>query len=302
MPKILVIGSTVCDVMIYLDRLPSRQGDAHIKQQVMSVGGCAFNVAHLLHQLQIPYQFISPVGTGLYGDFVAKHLEEIGMPSLIRLTGENGCCYCFVEEDGERTFLSNHGVEYSFDVSWLDNIDIAAEDYIYICGLEVEEETGRDLISALEKWPAQLVFAPGPRGHLISPKRLERLWNLSPIVHLSDDEIKALTKKDGLSQAMISLYERTGNTVLVTIGERGVLAYDGRWYDVPAYRIYNIKDTIGAGDSHVGAVLAALSAGRDLDFALDFANQVSSQIVQTSGVRLSDDTYQKLRELFHEKE
>ena len=58
----------------------------------------------------------------------------------------------------------------------------------------------------------------------------------------------------------------------------------------------------GAGDSHVGAVLAALSAGRDLDFALDFANQVSSQIVQTSGVRLSDDTYQKLRELFHEKE
>ena len=30
MSKALVIGSTVCDVMVYLDRLPSREGDAHI--------------------------------------------------------------------------------------------------------------------------------------------------------------------------------------------------------------------------------------------------------------------------------
>ena len=30
MSKILVIGSTVCDVMIYVDKLPSRQGDVHI--------------------------------------------------------------------------------------------------------------------------------------------------------------------------------------------------------------------------------------------------------------------------------
>ena len=30
MTAALIIGSTVCDVMIYLDRLPSREGDAHI--------------------------------------------------------------------------------------------------------------------------------------------------------------------------------------------------------------------------------------------------------------------------------
>lgn len=28
MSSALVIGSTVCDVMVYLDRLPSREGDA----------------------------------------------------------------------------------------------------------------------------------------------------------------------------------------------------------------------------------------------------------------------------------
>ena len=48
MTAALIIGSTVCDVMIYLDRLPSREGDAHIDHQQWSVGGCAFNVVNIL--------------------------------------------------------------------------------------------------------------------------------------------------------------------------------------------------------------------------------------------------------------
>ena len=51
MTAALIIGSTVCDVMIYLDRLPSREGDAHIDHQQWSVGGCAFNVVNNLHFL-----------------------------------------------------------------------------------------------------------------------------------------------------------------------------------------------------------------------------------------------------------
>lgn len=39
MSKALVIGSTVCDIMVYLDRLPSREGDAHIYEQTWSLGG-----------------------------------------------------------------------------------------------------------------------------------------------------------------------------------------------------------------------------------------------------------------------
>ena len=100
--------------MIYLDRLPSREGDAHIDHQQWSVGGCAFNVVNILHFLSQPYQFVSPVGSGIYGDFIRRELKQLGISSSISLEGANGCCYCFVEFDGERTFLSDHGVEYSF--------------------------------------------------------------------------------------------------------------------------------------------------------------------------------------------
>ena len=76
MGKCLVIGSTVCDVMIYLDQLPGRQGDTHIRKQVMSLGGCAFNVVTILHHLGVDYDFISPVGSGLYGTFVKNELKK----------------------------------------------------------------------------------------------------------------------------------------------------------------------------------------------------------------------------------
>ncbi len=110
MGKCLVIGSTVCDVMIYLDQLPGRQGDAHIDKQVLSLGGCAFNVVNILHHMGVDYDFISPVGTGIYGHFVRNELEKIGIEPRVLVERANGCCYCFIESDGERTFLSDHCV------------------------------------------------------------------------------------------------------------------------------------------------------------------------------------------------
>ena len=157
MTAALVIGSTVCDVMIYLDRLPSREGDAHIDHQQWSVGGCAFNVVNILHFLSQPYQFVSPVGSGMYGDFIRRELKQLGISSSISLEGANGCCYCFVESDGERTFLSDHGVEYSFQAEWLKEIETDRFDYIYLCGLEVEEPTGLALVQSVSQLEGQVI-------------------------------------------------------------------------------------------------------------------------------------------------
>ena len=157
MSKCLVIGSSVCDCLIYTDVLPSREGDAHISNQKMQIGGCALNVAATLKGLGADFDFLSPVGQGMYGDFVASELAKLQLP-IFRVEGENGCCYCFIEADGERTFLSYHGVEYSFQRSWLENFDLNDYAYLYLCGLEVEEETGEELVDALADFKGTIVF------------------------------------------------------------------------------------------------------------------------------------------------
>lgn len=298
MKKILVIGSTVVDVIIDLvEHLPRTGEDVHIKKQQMSLGGCAYNVSDSIRHFQVPYTLFSPVGTGIYGNFVREELKKRGIVSPIPTPDqENGCCYCFVESTGERTFISYHGAEYLFQPDWFALIRPEEISAVYICGLEIEEVTGDHIIEFLEQNPSLPVFfAPGPRLTVIDPCRVERLYKLSPILHLNETEALEVSGLDTVFQAAAFLYSKTNNTVIITLGEKGCYYFDGTKEElIPSVPTTQI-DTIGAGDSHIGSVIACLSLGDSLPQALAKANQVSSAVVGTQGALLSDDAFHRLK-------
>ena len=255
----------------------------------------AFNVVSVLHALGQKVDFISPVGTGVYGDFVRAELEKLGIQSPISVAGANGCCYCFIESDGERSFLSDHGVEYSFQKEWLQSLEQKRYGFIYLCGLEVEEPTGMELIQFVSKLEGQVIFAPGPRSLLIPKDRLEAIYDLQPILHLNEAEAKAFSACEEIAGATKKLYQRTGQLVIVTLGEKGAIAYDGRFYEVDGFPT-KVLDTVGAGDSHLGAFLAASLKWLDVEDALTFANRLASMVVATKGVHLERHHYHTLRQ------
>ena len=78
MKKILVIGSTCVDIILKLDHLPVTGEDLHPKSQSMALGGCACNAAHVLLYSGSEFTFLSPVGGGIYGDFVKEALTAHG--------------------------------------------------------------------------------------------------------------------------------------------------------------------------------------------------------------------------------
>ena len=297
MKKVLVIGSTVVDVIIDLiDHLPATGEDVHVRTQRMSLGGCAYNVSDSIRHFGVPYILFSPVGTGVYGRFVRENLAERGIVSPIPTPDmDNGCCYCFVENTGERSFVSYHGAEYRFQAEWFDLIDPAEVDYVYICGLEIEEETGPNIIAFLEKNPDLTVFfAPGPRLLRIPPPVLERLYRLHPILHLNETEALSVSGEATIEKAARWLYEKTASTVIITLGENGCYYYDGREEQtIPAFQATQI-DTIGAGDAHIGSVMACLKKGDSLSDAIRKANRVSAAVVGSSGALLPDEEFRKL--------
>lgn len=328
MKKILVIGSTVVDVIIQLPHLPKTQEDVHVITQKMSLGGCAYNTSDMIRHFGAPYILFSPVGTGAYGDFVRTELKKRGIVSPIPTPDrDNGCCYCFVENGGERTFVSYHGAEYLFEKEWFDLLDADSISSVYICGLEIEETTGVNIVAWLEAHPQfPVYFAPGPRINMISQELLERLFALHPILHLNEEEActyaqnralsapqpdKAATESaevgeccaaaaplpesaktgESLQSAAAYLHRLTGNTVIVTLGARGAYccgsAYTGYVEGFPAKQ----TDTIGAGDSHIGAVMACRSLGKNLYDSVRTANYVAARVVETEGALLSDEAF-----------
>ncbi len=300
MKKILVIGSTVVDIIINVDFLPGTGQDVNIISQEMSLGGCAYNVSDTIRHFNIPYILFSPIGTGMYGDFVRKELKARNIFTPVPTPDmDNGCCYCFVEPSGERTFISNHGAEYLIHKEWLETIDMSQIEAIYICGLEIEDATGSEIVEFLEKHNnIPIFFAPGPRINSISTELLDRIFKLSPILHLNDDEAYQFTKKDNLIEAVKLLNKLTDNIIIVTCGSNGAYYYKNEKLNhIDAVKVEQI-DTIGAGDAHIGSIIACYYKKYSIEKSIKIANLVSSAVVETKGALLSDEVFDKINSSF----
>lgn len=294
MKKILIIGSTVADIIINLDYLPTTAQDVNVYSQEMSLGGCAYNVSDMVRHFKVPYTLFSPIGTGLYGDFVRNQLAAKGLASPMPTPDQaNGCCYCFVEHSGERTFICDHGAEYLFRKEWFDSLNKEKIGSIYICGLEIEDKTGSTIVDFLEESSdIPIFFAPGPRINFIDKVLMDRIFALHPMVHLNKDEVCGFTGCNDLEEAARALYLRTGNTIVVTNGSKGAYYFDGEEFiHVAPVKAPRIVDTIGAGDGHVGAVMACLAKGLPIYEAVQKANAAASLIVASKGAALSDEEF-----------
>ena len=149
--KALIIGSTAVDVIIEIYRLPKTGDDINTKSKVLNVGGCAYNVASMLSYLSKDFDLISPVGSGYFGDFVNKTLAMNGFSTpLARTREENGCCYCFVENNGERSFVCHRGAEYVFKDEFFEELDPSEYEVIYFCGLDVTVNSDVEVDSNVE--------------------------------------------------------------------------------------------------------------------------------------------------------
>lgn len=298
----LVIGSTVVDVVLRVPALPRTGEDLNILGQTLSLGGCAFNVYHTLALFGAPALLCSPVGGGLYGGFVRRELARrriaTGLPQVAQ---PNGCCYCLVDPSGERTFLCSRGAEYVFRREWLQALPQAES--AYVCGLELEEDSGEELLGFLEerRFP-RLYFAPGPRIASLPPRRLERLFALHPLLHLNEGEALGYTGAASLAQAGRALQQQTGRSVVITLGSRGAYVRCGQKEKILPGEPARAVDTIGAGDSHIGAVIACCEQGMDLERAVARANRVARAVVQQPSALLPQADFSALFEGENEKD
>ncbi|MCV3736490.1 ribokinase [Rhizobium sp. TRM96647] len=93
-----------------------------------------------------------------------------------------------------------------------------------------------------------------------------RLGAKADIVVTNESEFELFAGRSGFSDAqreaeMRAIHERTGQTIIVTLGADGVIAIrKGSIFRAPGLKIEPI-DTVGAGDSFSGYLAAALDAG-----------------------------------------
>lgn len=293
--KILILGAAIIDKMMWVDRLPRSGDDVSCTRTLEVVGGCAFNVASTLRNLHVPHDLCVPVGKGYHADVIRRVLSEKGYPLLIedgRM--DNGYCITLVEREGERSFITVQGAECDFQEEWFRNLDISSYDMIYVAGYQTLGKSGDIITRWLLRSMAEkttLFLAPGPVINDIPPEVMDRFFSLSPVIHLNEKELQEYTGEERLEDGLAALYEKSGNTIIVTLGKKGSAMYEeGRLTIVPTAPV-PVVDTVGAGDSHIAAIMGFLAKGEPLGKTVEKANQVSGITVQVSGPTVDEDTF-----------
>lgn len=304
MKTTLILGSTVIDMIVRVPHLPVTQEDLNTRSMTMALGGCAYNVARMLRLFQLPIMHCSPTGDGLFGQITEKLLNEEGLQPTVRVKGQdNGCCLCLVEDSGERTFLSTHGAEYGFDEQWLADLDPAQLDYIYICGIELEEPTGLAMLNWIHTHPGpQVFFAPGARLMHLDDRRWQAIAECHPILHLNEAEVFWLSGKQEIRSAAAVLRERFKNAVIITQGAEGAAccSASGDFCQIQGQSTV-VVDTIGAGDCHAGTILAGLKQGWPLEAAAALANVMAAKVVSSPSARLDEAEFQAVLTTWKQK-
>lgn len=286
--RILVTGAAYVDVIVGLQQLPKTGEDVTGQMRSVKVGGSAYNVQSAIEYLHGSSDLFAPIGKGNYADIVMKEFDRRHFRDLLHDDrADNGWDISFVEQDGERTFLTIQGIEQLWKDQWFDQIDLKRYGYIYVSGYELEDQIAADVLFRAfgQRRPgAKVLFDTSPRLKFLSPTTLQRLIQPGTIVHCNQDEIKVLADCDeSYPIAAQKLYQQTHEPVLITLGSAGTYFVSEDDHGLVPGEKVSVKDTIGAGDSHCGAFLDGMARGLSVRQSIEQANHISALVVQQEG-------------------
>lgn len=295
--KTLVIGAAIVDIIMKIPRLPKKGEDIFCNERTLSIGGCAYNVANILYNFDIDHDLFVPVGDGVYADIIKKNLKAKNYKVLVDDSEmDNGYSLCLVEDDGERTFINVKGIEGKYKKKWFDDLNMEEYQNIYVAGYQVCGKSGKIISHWLtEQENKNIFFAPGPVITEIEESVMKRIFSTRSILHLNKKEALDFTGKDSVEDSILALYELNKNNVFITMGGDGTLFYDGNKITQMKGEKVKVVDTIGAGDSHIGAIISAYSMGYDFNYACILANKVAGKIVQVQGTKIDKESFDKLQ-------
>lgn len=293
MTRSLIIGAAFVDVLMDVPKLPTTGEDVSGKLRGNIVGGSAFNVYGAVKYAGQPADLFVPVGEGQYADVVRLEMARRKIPVQLSVSGaDNGWDISFVEPNGERSFLTVNGIEQLWQDAWFKQINIANYDYFYISGYEMEAEQAADVILralANRKPETLVVFDASPRIQYIPQATIKRLLSPGVLIHCNEDEINAIIPgESSLEVKCHQIFSKTQAPVIITLGERGAYFFAGDDSATVAPIQSKVVNTLGAGDTFCGGLIAGLAQGLSTRSAVTKANELAALVVEQESGTLLD--------------
>jgi fructokinase len=256
------------------------------------LGGAPFNVAGHLHTLGVPVAMVSRVGIDRLGAEALERLARHGVGTeLVQLDPVLPTGFVSVTVDDCGVPAYDIVAPAAWDAIELRDglLDRAAGAAAVVFGsLAQRSGVSRETIERLCSVDVPKVFDVNLRPPYDDAEVVRRSLPRADVVKLNDYELDQMAEwfdlPAGLRDRTTALADRFGcRTICVTRGGAGAaMLHAGRWTEHPGFRV-EVKDTVGAGDAFLAALLAGLLAGHDDEDTLRHANLLGAYVATQPG-------------------
>ncbi|MEI6578777.1 MAG: ribokinase [Eubacteriales bacterium] len=290
MRRITVVGSLNMDLVVNTPRIPVL-GETILGSDFFTApGGKGANQAVAAAKLGGSVLMVGCVGNDIFGKELLENLSKNNVDvENVKLIDKTPTGITMITvKDGDNFIIVDPGANSKLLPVMIESIEeLIKESFIAVIQLEIPFETVEKTINLAKKHGTKVLLNPAParkipdelfkKIDIITPNEKECEFLTGIPINSIDDAKTALhiLRKSGISQ------------VIITMGSEGVV-YNNEETALhkPAYDVKPV-DTTAAGDSFTGALAVALSEGKSIDDAVDFANIVGALTVTKSGAQKS---------------
>ena len=300
MSKILVIGSLNMDHIVHVPHMVKQGETILAKDDLRFVpGGKGANQAYAIGKLGGDVCMLGKVGTDEAGKSMLQNLSEVAVDiSKIELSdASTGTAWICVNEEGDNSIVVIPGANKQVDIPYIEkNLSELQKAEMVILQLEIPIETVCFAAKEAKQQGKLVILDPAPAKAGLPAE----LFSYVDILKPNETELAILTgmdasaKVEDMVKELRKLYK---GTLVVSMGEKGVLIDDGEHsFRLPARKVA-VVDTTAAGDSFVAGMALKLVENQSLEEAIEYAQKLASIVVSRSGAQSSIPTAEEVEGL-----
>lgn len=292
------------DLVLRVREMPQKGETVTTKSMKKIPGGKGANQACAVGKLGGSCVFLSAVGEDDSGEQLSRSLTaaNVDVRHFLRSDTEpTGTAVISVNDEGENSIMIVPGANKLCNEAYFRQYQALIDDAdILVTQLETPQEDVYRLIGYC-KQAGKLVFLnPAPAPDHIPETVLQGLDFITP----NETELEKLTGMPTktipqIESAAEELLRRGVKNVIVTLGAKGALLYNGEGKKLyPTFPAVPV-DTTAAGDTFNAGVVVGLAEGKTLSEAIDLGNAAASISTTRKGAQTSIPTREEADRLIN---
>jgi sugar/nucleoside kinase (ribokinase family) len=287
------VGLNATDTLIHLEKYPARGEKAEYRGTTVLPGGQVASTVVACAQWGLDTRYVGKLGEDEAARLHHEAFAHAGVETRICTVpgGASAQSLIFVDASGERTVLNRRDDALIINREDLDREWVVNARALHVDGWDTAAAT------AAAAW-AREAGVPVIADLDAAYPGIEDLIAKIDYLIVSRDFPSRLTGERDLERALRLLQAEYGcRLTAATLGEQGVLAWDGKnFHHASAYHV-PVVDTTGAGDIFHAGFIYGLLQGWTLERQLDFACAAAALNCTGEGARGGIKSVAKIEEL-----